>query len=140
MLAFRGTPDSDSTYLFETVIGGTTRLANASELRDRTGANRARVFLCGYSHVPRVVSLGVSLIVNPGSIGLPAFENDEPEPHRIETGAAVARFSIPRRIDERWHAQPMAIEYDHDGAGRRAERAGRIDWAQALRTGRLGSG
>jgi len=89
--------------------------------------------------MPRTVTLDNILIVNPGSIGLPAIESDEPEPHRIETGAAVARYAILRRTDGGWDPQHMTIEYDHEGAARRAERAGRTDWAQAVRTGRLAS-
>ncbi len=34
------------------------------------------------------------LVVNPGSIGMPAYTDDTPVPHAIETGAPHARYAV----------------------------------------------
>ncbi|MGZ3716294.1 MAG: metallophosphoesterase family protein, partial [Ktedonobacterales bacterium] len=69
-----GTPQSDTTYLLEepTERGGVLRYTSeiAAAVQDITQS----VVLCGHSHVPRSVWLpDGKLVVNPGSVGLPAY-------------------------------------------------------------------
>ena len=76
------------------------------------------------------------MIVNPGSVGLPAFSDDTPFLHVIETGTPHARYAIVERRGARWHVHFRVLEYDWDAAASDAYRDGRSDWAQALATGR----
>jgi len=74
-----GTPESDLIYLLEYVTEhGVFLRASAAimaELRDV----RQPVVVCGHSHVPRTVWLPDGrLAVNPGSVGIPAYEDDLP--------------------------------------------------------------
>jgi predicted phosphodiesterase len=130
-----GTPGDDSKYLLEVVERSRVRLARPDELRDRLGGVDAKLVLCGHSHVPRIVRVGETLVVNPGSIGLPAYEHDDPHPHEMETGAPDARYAILERREGEWCAELVAVPYAYLAAARQAERHGREDWAIALRTG-----
>jgi predicted phosphodiesterase len=131
-----GTPDDDTKYLMEVVEPSRVRLARPGELRDRLGSiDATTLVLCGHSHVPRVVRVGDMLVVNPGSVGLPAYEHDDPYPHEMETGAPDARYAILERRGGEWSAELVAVPYSYHDAVRQAERRGREDWAVALRTG-----
>lgn len=140
-----GTPGSDLVYLMETVtpdfgLHGSSgiRAASAAELAERLGAARAPVVLCGHSHVPRVAQVGSSLLVNPGSVGLPAYDDDHPHRHHVETGSPLARWAVLERAGAGFGVALRATPYDHEGAAQQAEANGRGDWADALRTGRVG--
>jgi putative phosphoesterase len=139
-----GTPDSDLVYFLETVIPGRDvegsngiRPATDAELRERLGTARAPVILCGHTHVPRIVSVEDCLIVNPGSVGLQAFDDDHGHPHRVENGSPLARWAVVEQGPRGWSASLRATPYDHEPVAQRAERNGRGDWADALRTGRV---
>lgn len=135
ILAFHGTPADDASYLLEVVERGEARLARAAEIARRLDGAAASVMLCGHSHLPRVVRLGDTLIVNPGSVGLPACTNDAPEPHVIETGSPDARYAIVERLESGWEATLVVVPYDHAAAAERARRNARPDWVIGLSTG-----
>jgi hypothetical protein len=70
-----------------------------------TRTERASLMVCGQTHVPRVVSVMESknkqpiTIVNPGSVGLPTYDDAHPIKHNIETGSsthATPSFTKPR--------------------------------------------
>ena len=140
-----GTPDSDLVYLMETVtpdfgLHGSAgiRAATAVELGERLGATRAPVVLCGHSHVPRVAQVGASLVVNPGSVGLPAYDDDHLHRHHVENGSPHARWAVLERGPGGFAVALRATPYDQEMAARQAEANLRGDWADALRTGRVG--
>lgn len=149
VLLCHGTPASDHHYLMETVTAGHQRggdpgirAATPEELAHRLGApvrDRARLVLCGHTHVPRVMQCGHTLVVNPGSVGLPAFDDTRPHPHRVETGSPHARWAL-LEFDARtgWQVQLRCTAYDSASAAAQAEQVGRADWAHALRTGVMG--
>jgi hypothetical protein len=92
--------------------------------------------LCGHSHVPGVVQVpGGPLVVNPGSIGLPAYRSAAPHPHTMESGSPHARYAIVQRQASSWRVELRAVVYDSAAAAARADALGRADWAHALRTG-----
>jgi putative phosphoesterase len=133
-----GTPDSDVAPLLEEITANGVRLrADVDVSRDLASAGGARVVLCGHTHVPRVVTTrdGV-LVVNPGSVGLPAYADAHPHPHRMEAGSPHARFAVLVRDESGWSVESHAVAYDWDAAAEAAHRNGRADWATALRTGR----
>lgn len=136
VLTVHGSPDSDLVYFLETIEGGRVRAATASEVEERAGGVEAPLILCGHTHVPRIHRRpGGGLIVNPGSVGLPAYDDDKPVPHKMETGSPHARYAIVERGAAGWTAEIVAISYDWEAAARLADMRGRADWAQALRTG-----
>ena len=71
-----------------------TAVANVS-----CGAIAQPVVLFGHDHLPALLSLPDGrLLVNPGSVGLPAYRDDLPFPHAMEAGSAHARYSIVTRL------------------------------------------
>jgi predicted phosphodiesterase len=138
ILLVHGTPDSDLAYFLETVTEDGIRAATHAEVKARIGTATAPVILCGHTHVPRVVALdGGPLIVNPGSVGLPAYDDVRPYPHKVETGSPHARYAMLTQEHGAWAAQLLCIDYDWEQAARDAGANGRPDWARALRTGRV---
>ena len=157
VLCCHGTPDSDLVYWLETVTGGCAgpgrgdngvRAASADEAAGRAGPRGThKLILCGHTHVPRMLRLADGrLVVNPGSVGLQAYDDDHPHPHLIETGAPHARYALIDRVGvgvgdgdaAGWNVTLRAVAYDWESAARRADAEGRPAWAHALRTGRMG--
>lgn len=131
-----GTPDSDSAYFLETAVPGGMRVASAAEVAQRLGDQRSPVVACGHTHIPRCVrTRDGQLLVNPGSVGLPAYDDDHPCWHVAETGSPDARYAIIERHGGRWSAALHAVPYDHEPMARLAEHNGRPEWAIALRSG-----
>jgi predicted phosphodiesterase len=140
ILCCHGTPQSDTAYLLETptVRGGVLR-PSEEIAADLVGVAQ-RVVLCGHSHVPRAVWLPDGrLVVNPGSVGLPAYNHDEPFAHIMEAGSPHARYAILSRSPDApaaWAVEHVAVPYDWARAAEVARRRGREDWAQPLLAGR----
>jgi len=135
-LLFHGAPADDRTYLLETVEHGRARLAVRAEIMARLGGVRSPVMICGHTHIPRVVEVpGEMLIINPGSVGLPAYDDETPEHHVMETGSPLARYAVLENVDGRWTVEWIAIPYDFQQAADQARKNNRPDWEIALRTG-----
>jgi predicted phosphodiesterase len=136
ILLCHGTPTSDSHYLLESVERGVARLAAPAEITQRLGHQTAPVVACGHSHTPRLVTAADgTLLINPGSVGLPAYEHDEPELHLMQTGSPHARYAVLESSSGGWLATFRLVSYDHASAAAQAERNGRPEWARALMTG-----
>ena len=131
-----GTPTSDVQYFMESVDAGGARMATAAEVLERRGEADARVFCCGHTHVPRMLRMpDGALIVNPGSVGLQAYDDEHPYPHVVENGSPDARYAIIERGNGGWQAMLLAVPYEFEPMAKLAEANGRPDWAVALRTG-----
>lgn len=140
-----GSPRSDVEYLLETPIGDGVQLSSNDEIQERLGRaipDHITLLACGHSHVPRAVRLACGLlIVNPGSVGLPAYDDDHPYPsspyHRVENGSPEARYAVICKTGRGWACELISVPYDHESMAALADRRGRSDWAHALRTGRM---
>ncbi len=141
--ACHGTPRSNVEYLLETAEGVGIRTALAHEIAERLGGRvppHVRLLACGHSHIARVVRLATGLlIVNPGAVGMPAYDVSRAHPlssyHRVENGSPDAHYAIAEKVDGQWHAALVSVPYDAEAAAQLAARNGRHDWAHALRTG-----
>jgi putative phosphoesterase len=138
VLLVHGTPGSDLVYWMESVDPAGQRQATYAEVLARAGDAQASLILCGHTHVPRTVHLDDGrLLVNPGSVGLQAYGDDLPYPHKAENGSPHARYAIVERTGGGWLLEQYAVAYDWHAAAEVAQRHGRPDWAFALRTGRM---
>jgi len=136
VLLCHGTPRRDVEPFLETVTPQGLRLATAAEIAERLGATPAALVTCGHTHLPRALrTASGALIVNPGSVGLPAFADDLPHPYVVENGSPDARYAIVERTSAGWQAMLIAVPYDFAPMAALAARNGRPDWAHALRSG-----
>jgi predicted phosphodiesterase len=133
-----GTPRNDVEAFLDSVEGDHTRPATEAELAERCTLAAPKVIACGHTHIARTVnSPRGQLLVNPGSVGLQAYEDDHPHYHRVEGGDAYARYATLEKRGGAWHAQIHPVPYDSESMARLAERNGRPEWAQALRYGTM---
>ena len=135
ILACHGTPSSDNQYLVEEVLEHRLVRAHPSTIEKRLGDVQARVVLCGHSHQQHLIQLpNGPLILNPGSVGCPSYDDPGAEPHVSESGSPHARYAV-LTIGEQVSAELVAVAYDWRAAAARAEANGRSEWAYGLRTG-----
>jgi predicted phosphodiesterase len=140
VVAFHATPDDDTRYLIEEVTPAGVVDAPLPAISARLGTTRAPLMLFGHSHVPRLVRLGDgTLLINPGSVGLPAYDADTPYRHAMCAGSPHARYALLDRTPRGWTVAHRALPYDWEGAARLAAARDRLDWAQALATGFVSS-
>jgi diadenosine tetraphosphatase ApaH/serine/threonine PP2A family protein phosphatase len=140
VLLCHGSPCSDTVYLLEDVTSGYAVVRTNSEVRRLLDGTAYPLVLCGHSHVPRLVRFKEGpVIVNPGSVGLPAYEDDSPVIHRMETHSPHSSYAILERTADGWNVELHRVTYDWALATRCAQARGREDWARALLTGRVGA-
>lgn len=146
-----GTPQSDLKYWLETTVPGHDlaspdahptgmRPATPAEVRARLGGVAHSLVLCGHTHVPRMAQCGDVLIVNPGSVGLQAYDDLYPHPHIIESGTPHARYAVIEKTASGWRVDLRAVPYDHAAQASLAAARQRPDWAFALQTGLMQRG
>lgn len=134
---FHGTPEQDDAYMFYNVTENGVFLKPVEELSRILSPYKQNVFLCGHDHVPRTVYLpDGKLIINPGSVGLPAYSDDLPFFHTMETFTPHARYAVLIETDNGWVVENIAVPYNWDRTAETAKRNGREDWYNWLKTGR----
>jgi predicted phosphodiesterase len=139
VVAFHANPHNDADLLTEQPEGGRLVMLPPSTVADRLDGLSARLFLCGHSHVPRVMQLpGGALVVNPGSVGCPAYRNPHPPAHVHEMGAPHARYALVDVAPGAISVALISVPYDVERAARRAEETGYPDWVRPLTTGTMG--
>ena len=138
VLMVHGTPASDLDYYLHTVTSDGLRPATPDEITRRTGTNIQPLILCGHTHIPAMHRReDGGLIVNPGSVGLPAYDDIHPYPHAVETGTPDARYAVLSSHEGHWSAQFHCVPYDFAPSVRQAQANHRPDWAIALATGTM---
>jgi predicted phosphodiesterase len=137
--ACHGSPTSDTDYLRWEVNHAGARRRTAADVDASLDEIESSLILCGHDHVPATMPLpGGRTVVNPGSVGLPAYTDDHPYPHVMETGTPHARYAVVARAEDGWSVSDRSVPYDWEAAAGAAQRNGRADWAAWLRTGRAG--
>lgn len=134
--ACHGSPRCDVEYLLEEVTSTGVSLRRGADIAARLEGPVAPLVLCGHTHIPRMVRLeSGTLVVNPGSVGLPAYADAAPFPHKMETGSPHARYAVAELIAGEWVVALCAVPYDWEAAAKLAEARGFPDWVVPLRTG-----
>ncbi|MEM6635646.1 MAG: metallophosphoesterase family protein [Pseudomonadota bacterium] len=137
-LLCHGTPDSDVTNWLDDRGADRRMHFRPMDQIERLAAGAAEpLILCGHTHIPRMVRLtSGQVVVNPGSVGCPAYLDDrEAEPFVAETGAPDARYAICEKTEHGWSVSLVAVPYDPAPMVARALEKGAESWAQALWTG-----
>jgi predicted phosphodiesterase len=128
----------DSPYLLEQIeASGSVVLRSTPEIEASVADITQPVILCGHSHLPRAVYLPQGkLIINPGSVGLPAYTMDTPVPHAMESGSPYAKYAILSKAGSGWQVEHILVLYEWEQAANIARNNHRLDWAEWLATGR----
>lgn len=136
---FHGAPSGDTTYWLERLRpDGAIEAAPVSAVEREAAGIDASLFLCGHTHLARAVRLRDGrMVVNPGSVGCPAYRDSRPVPHVVQAGTPHACYAILEQGAFGWDVTFRQVPYESGAMARRAEAAGRPDWAAALTTGWL---
>lgn len=134
--AFHGSPDHDGEYLLWEVTGEGAVARKPALVNRILAGDGPPLVLCGHDHRPAQLFLVCGrTVVNPGSVGLPAYTDDSPCRHFMENGSPHARYSEVERTDNGYRIFTHKVEYDWESAARVASFHKREDWAFWLRTG-----
>lgn len=133
-----GTPTSDEVYLLEELSPNGATLKETEEILKLVEGITQKLIFCAHTHVPRVVYLPDDrIIINPGSVGLPAYEDELPVPHKMESHSPFANYTIVTKHETGWMIDQLHIPYNQERSIIRSVENGREDWAKALETGRM---
>jgi len=132
-----GCLDSDEIHLFERVSALGVSLRADFELLRHVLLVKQNLILCGHSHIFRAAVLpDGTTVVNPGSVGLPAYRSTRPFPYIMAAGSPFARYAAIESRGSGYRVESVEVRYDWDAAAAAALANGRPDWAVWLRTGR----
>jgi putative phosphoesterase len=130
------TPECDSAYLLENVHSGHITMKGRTEIDDMLKDIRQKIVVCGHSHISRIIDTDHKTIINPGSVGCQAYDDDRPIPHKMENFSSHAKYSILTFAGKLTKVNIVSIPYDFEQAAGVAEKNNRKDWAKWIRTGR----
>lgn len=114
LLAFHGTPRSDTEQLRSTTP--------EAELAEMLAGHDATVFAGGHTHARLVRQLGAALVVNPGSVGLPAVI----EPDGSSWNPPWAEYAILEGTSFELRRVPVDVERIRAAA--RSSGMPHVDW------------
>ncbi len=135
---FHGDLAADETYLLEEVTTHGVFLRSTTDIATVLAHIDQTVILSGHSHIPRTIFLPPGkLVINPGSVGMPAYTSDLPLPHAMEAGSPHARYAILHKVGSAWQVEHVQVPYDWEKVANVARENGRSDWARWIETGRV---
>lgn len=137
LLFCHGTPFRNDRYLLEEVTEHGVRIKHTGQLLMELETVPQSWIFCGHSHVPRTICLpDGKTVVNAGSVGLPAYDDELPYPHVMESHTPFADYAVVYRSGAHWALEHIMLPYDWEKASALALANGRKDYAHAIRTGR----
>lgn len=136
--ACHGTPSDDLVYLLEEISSGRAELRSDSEIIELLNGVSSPVIICGHTHTPRCVELSTGqIVINPGSVGLQAYSDDQPSVHSMQNHSSKASYvTLQKKADKQWEIVFHKVDYDLQSAINAAKSQGRDDWVHFLSTGR----
>ncbi|MGE1106965.1 metallophosphoesterase family protein [Bacillus wiedmannii] len=138
ILFCHGTLTSDEVYLLEEMDENGAVLKSEKNIMDQLKNIEQKIIVCGHTHIPRVVYLANGkIIINPGSIGLPAYKDELPIVHKMESGTPHAKYVVIEKVLGEWVIEQISVPYNWEEAAELAVQQERHDWAQALKTGKI---
>ena len=132
-----GTPTSDLIYLLENIESGSAQVRSDSEIIELLTGQASDVVICGHTHTARAVSTSTQqLVINAGSVGLPAYKDEVPFPHAMQSYSPHATYTIIEQSSHGWNVQHIKVAYDHEAATKASRQCTGHNWAHYLNTGR----
>jgi putative phosphoesterase len=135
VFACHGTPQSDSVYLLEKLIDSYVTVNDITQIEASLKSVKQKVVLCGHSHTARFMQIQGRFIINPGSVGLPAYDDDLPVFHKMKSYQNNAQYCIADVQGNSIKVEQISLPYDYEKAVACALGNGRNDWAKWLKTG-----
>lgn len=133
-----GTPESDNEYLLEKVTPHGVFVFNDEELIAKTQHIQERIILCGHSHVNRIIYLSNGkIILNPGSVGLPAYLGVGEHRFAMESMTPHAKYAIVHANGDNINIEQVLCTYNWHQASAAALINGSEKWSQFLLHGRM---
>ncbi|MGI1663062.1 metallophosphoesterase family protein [Palleronia sp. KMU-117] len=131
------TPTDDETnWLDVRSPKGRMEMADRDHVAALLGDVAEGLILCAHTHVPRMVRIGDQTILNPGSVGCPAYLDDrEVDPFIAETGAGDARYAVVERVGDTWRTSLRTVPYDPSEMAERARANNAESWVLAMTSG-----
>lgn len=142
LFACHATPQDDVTYWTHDVLAdGRVVARDLAKVAHMARVVPQPILLCGHTHLQGLTALpDRRRILNPGSVGLPAYDDDHPVFHVMEAGSPEARYVRLSRRGDGWDIDFRTVAYDPSRMVQMARDKGRDDWAHALETGRMPTG
>jgi len=133
-----GTPDSDDAYLLEQVTEHGVFVYKDEYLIKKISHISERIILCGHSHVNRVIYLSNGkIILNPGSVGLPAYLGSGEYSFSMESNTPHAKYAVVHADGKQINIEQVLCTYDWQKASEAAKKNGNEKWADFLLLGRM---
>ncbi|WP_442951188.1 metallophosphoesterase family protein [Paenibacillus sp. 481] len=137
ILFCHGTPFADDVYLLEEVTPFGVIEKSSSALTSELAPITQSLIFCGHTHLQKSVWLpDGKWIVNPGSVGLPAYYEDIPYPHAMESMTPHAKYLTVSRHEHSWRIEHISLPYDYEQAAHIAAQHGRHDYSHAIQHGK----
>ncbi len=130
-----GTPQNDSEYLLEKLEAEFVSVKDFVEIEKILKDIAQKTIVCGHSHISKIIETDNKLIINPGSIGLPAYDDDLPVYHKMQNYNPRANYAVIDIIGDSISVERVSVEYDSEKSARLAEKNNRDDWARWIRKG-----
>lgn len=130
-------PQSDFIYLLESLEIDNITIKSKNEIDRLLTDIKQRIVICGHSHVSKIVETDNKLIVNPGSVGLPAYDDDLPVYHKMENFNPRTNYVVLNYKHDSPKIERISLNYDFEKAASLAEVNKRDDWAKWIRTGQV---
>jgi predicted phosphodiesterase len=136
--ACHGTPKDDLEYLLEDISTGKPEVRADSAVINLLDGMSSPIILCGHTHTPRCVELSTGqIVINPGSVGLQAYTDEEPIIHSMQNYSSKASYAtLQKTWQGKWDIAFHKVSYDVQSAVCAAKTQGREDWVHFLKTGR----
>lgn len=133
-----GTPGSDNEYLLEKVSPDGVFVYNDEDLIAKTQHIKEKIILCGHSHVSRVIWLSNNkIILNPGSVGLPAYLGNGEHRFAMESMTPHAKYAVITVNGNAINIEQVLCQYNWEAAAETARKNGQDDVAAFLIHGRM---
>jgi predicted phosphodiesterase len=129
---FHGSPNNNRKYFLEKIYKENIIVKCNEELLENIENIKTKYIGFGHSHLERILVINDQILINAGSVGWPAFSDDDPK-HKIETLNNFAKYVI---INNK-NIEICNIEYDYKIACKRAKKNNKEDWSKYIETGRI---
>jgi predicted phosphodiesterase len=132
-----GTPAYDTTYMLEALKEGFKTVNDDSVIDGYLKDVSQQFVFCGHSHTHRIVQTPKHIIINPGSVGLPAYDDEHPIYHKTESFNPFTQYSLIEIQDSEFIINQINLPYEHEKAAACASQNNRLDWAKWLMGGKV---